>query len=179
MTDANASADRGFRRLNPRPDYPAINARAEQIIREAGVTQPPIPIKDIVQTHGIDVRFVMFETMRNEIAGFTQFADNTIFVNADDGITRQTFTIAHEFGHWMLHRPLFEQDPARYHVLLRRPIGRTNPDPLEREANAFAAAILMPESMLRRVRDLAGTRELAYMFAVSPDAMEYRLKNVR
>jgi Zn-dependent peptidase ImmA (M78 family) len=161
-------------------DYRDINARAEAILGRHGVTKPPIPIKDIVEREGVDVRFVRFNTMSREIAGLTNFQEGTIYVNADDALNRQTFTIAHEFGHWNLHRPLFEEHPDRYRVLLRTPTaGRTNSDPLEKEANAFAGAILMPASMVRNVKDLIGIRELARLFAVSPEAMEFRLKNVR
>lgn len=162
------------------PDYNAINAKAEGILSRYGVTQPPVPIKDIVEREGVDVQFVRFQTMSSTVEGFTKFTERRIFVNADAPVSRQTFTIAHEFGHWVLHRELFEQDAARYNVLLRTPTGGAfSPDPLEKEANAFAAAILMPSSMVRRVKGLVGVREMARLFAVSPEAMEFRLKNVR
>jgi Zn-dependent peptidase ImmA (M78 family) len=162
------------------PDYRAINARAEAVLARHGVTQPPVPIKDIAEREGVDVQFVRFNKLGREIAGLTNFDAATILVNADDQLNRQTFTIAHELGHWLLHRELFEQSPQRYNVLLRTPTGgQYNADPVEKEANAFAAAILMPAPMIRRVRDLVGVREMARMFAVSPEAMEFRLKNVR
>lgn len=167
-----------FRR--PPPDYRAINAKAEAVLSRHGVTRPPIPIKDIVEREGVDVQFVRFATMGRTVAGLTKFDEARIYVNADDQLNRQTFTIAHEFGHWMLHRDLFEEDPASYKVLLRTPTGgMLNADPLEKEANAFAAAILMPASMVRQVKDLVGVREMSTLFAVSPEAMEFRLKNVR
>ncbi|WP_430422039.1 ImmA/IrrE family metallo-endopeptidase [Phenylobacterium sp.] len=178
MADASFGDRLSFRR--PMPDYRAINVKAEAVLSRWGVTQPPIPIKDIVEREGVDVKFVRFATMGRTVAGLTNFDEACIYVNAEDQLNRQTFTIAHEFGHWMLHRELFEQDPARYKVLLRTPTGgMLNADPLEKEANAFAAAILMPTSMVKKVRDLVGVREMARLFAVSPEAMEFRLKNVR
>lgn len=161
------------------PDYKAINAQAEAILTCHGVTQPPVPIKDIIEREGVDVQFVRFQTMGRQIAGFTKFDEARIFVNADEPVARQTFTMAHEFGHWVLHRQLFEQDPARYNVLLRSPTGEINSDRLEKEANAFAAAILMPAYMVKQVKGLVGVREMARLFAVSAEAMEFRLKNVR
>jgi Zn-dependent peptidase ImmA (M78 family) len=161
-----------------RPDYAAINAMASEILARHGVTQPPIPIKDIVEAEGVDVAFVRFGTLGKQVAGLTKFDEGRIYVNAEDALNRQTFTIAHEFGHWNLHRSLFDVEPDKYQILLRTPTGQFNNDPLEKEANAFAAAILMPASMLRRLKEVAGVRQLAQLFAVSPAAMENRLKNV-
>lgn len=159
-------------------NYALINRRAEEILEKHGISTPPVPIKDIVEAEGVRVRFVRFATLGAEIAGLTDFVSDTINVNAEDRLNRQTFTIAHEFGHWVLHKHLFERDPDRYQVLMRRPLGRLNTDPLEKQANAFAAAILMPKFMVRNVKDLAGPQELARMFSVSVEAVEYRLKNV-
>ncbi|MFI4965161.1 MAG: ImmA/IrrE family metallo-endopeptidase [Caulobacterales bacterium] len=162
------------------PDYKAINAKAEALLSRHGVTQAPVPIKDIAEREGVDVQFVRFSTLGREVAGLTNFDDATIYVNADDQLNRQTFTIAHELGHWLLHRKLFEESPQRYSVLLRTPTGGAyNTDPVEKEANAFAAAVLMPAPMVRRLKGLVGVREMARLFAVSPEAMEFRLKNVR
>lgn len=179
MADASFGTDRPSS-WSGMPDYASINAQAEAVLARHGVTQPPVPIKEIIERDGVDVQFVRFQTMSRQIAGFTKFDEARIFVNAEESIARQTFTMAHEFGHWVMHRKLFEQNPARYNVLLRAPTeGKFSNDPLEKEANAFAAAILMPASMVRRVKGLVGTREMARLFAVSAEAMEFRLKNVR
>ena len=71
------------------------------------------------------------------VAGFIDFTEQAIYVNAADPYNRQTFTIAHELGHYFLHKEYYKQHPEAYRVLLRRPVGRQN-NPLEKEANAFA-----------------------------------------
>jgi Zn-dependent peptidase ImmA (M78 family) len=84
--------------------------------------------------------------------------------------------MAHELGHWLMHKELFIADPERYPVLLRSQSGDKN-DPLEVEANNFAANLLVPSSLLISVKDF-GSAKLASIFGVSLQMMEIRLKNV-
>lgn len=125
----------------------------------------------------MNVKFVRFNTLASEVAGFTKFDEATIYVNSEDAFNRQTFTIGHEFGHWCLHKHLFDTEPAKYQVLLRRPKG-INTNPLEKEANAFAANLLVPIRLLHAVKGVASNSELARMFAVSEEVIEHRLKYV-
>lgn len=105
------------------------------------------------------------------------------FVNASDILPRQRFTAAHELGHAVLHRDQMEtflpdhmiseaDEPTQQH---------------EREANLFAAELLMPRELLQaRAAELRSTHGvcprlvLAYRLAsellVSREAMRYRLK---
>jgi Zn-dependent peptidase ImmA (M78 family) len=168
-----------FPQLTYWPNYRAIKAKAHAILRDAGVTHPPVPIREIIETHGVDVVFVKLGTLGDQVAGLTKFDEAKIYVNADDVFVRQTFTMAHEFGHWVLHRNLFLKEPDRYKVLLRRQTtARGTQDPLEKEANAFAGNILVPEFLLKPVKDVAGPTELARMFAVSQETIGHRLKYV-
>jgi Zn-dependent peptidase ImmA (M78 family) len=96
-------------------------------------------------------------------------------VNDGDVFGRKMFTIAHEFGHWMLHRPYFEADKKAYAVLPRFQNPKANT--FEREANCFAAELLVPKKLLLPVRT-AGVAKLADLFGVSREMMENRLKNV-
>ena len=70
---------------------------------------------------------------------------------------RYRFTVCHEIGHWVLHRPLFlSADPSdtqarqRTMVSLHRNVFGTGPDvPREEwQANRFAAYMLMPSTLL-------------------------------
>lgn len=87
---------------------------------------------------------------------------------------RQRFTVAHELGHYALeHGNAFRDDPSSFSS---RAI-----DWREREANQFAAELLMPtEALLRIVRSgtVADAGALAAMFNVSKVAMSYRLQNL-
>jgi hypothetical protein len=107
-----------------------------------------------------------------------------IWVNAEEAEKwpgRRRFTIGHEVGHYLLHQDdaprIFcrsgdivdaEEDPA---VPTPKP-------PDESEADAFAAALLMPEHLIRPLferhgRDVTTLREI---FGCSHKAMNYRLK---
>jgi Zn-dependent peptidase ImmA (M78 family) len=96
-----------------------------------------------------------------------------IYVSEKEHPRRQTFTIAHELGHALLHGKLFESHPEDYQVLLRTPIGATK-DPLEQEANAFAGHLLVPASLLAKYQRIADNSELARLFNVSEDVIRYR-----
>jgi Zn-dependent peptidase ImmA (M78 family) len=133
---------------------------------------PPIPVHKIAEEQGVDVVFADFGKHAETVAGFCDFAGARLFVNRVEPTSRQTFTIAHELGHWILHRAYFEANPERYPVLPRK----THPnkaDPFEKEANCFAANLLVPERLLIEVKHLP-TDMLASLFGVSPTMMSYR-----
>lgn len=92
-----------------------------------------------------------------------------IVVNTQHPKERQRFSIAHELGHFCLHRDL---QPAFLHHAKHR-------NRLEREADKFAAELLMPEHDVRIAatifRDLDA---LVNLFAVSRLAMRRRLKEL-
>lgn len=86
-------------------------------------------------------------------------------------VNRQRFTIAHEIGHFVLHRQSAEsgiQDDEFYRAL---------PGPLEREANQFAAELLMPWPLIKSLQDkgVTGLSELAQALQVSKQALAIRL----
>ncbi|MFQ3243738.1 MAG: Zn-dependent peptidase ImmA (M78 family) [Arenicella sp.] len=139
-------------------------------------TSPPIPVLEIAESNGVDVIFSDFGEHKDSVSGFCDFKNARLFVNKDESINRQTFTMAHELGHWLMHKELFIADPERYPVLLRSQSGDKN-DPLEVEANNFAANLLVPSSLLISVKDF-GSAKLASIFGVSLQMMEIRLKNV-
>jgi Zn-dependent peptidase ImmA (M78 family) len=140
-------------------------------------TSPPIPVLEIAERNGVDVIFADFGRNAQVVAGFCDFAEAKLYVNKDDMTTRQTFTIAHELGHWVLHRELFLLHPEQYPVLPRfQSVAR--PEPVEREANHFASNLLVPDRLLNPVKD-SPVSALARAFGVSRTMMEFRLKNAR
>jgi Zn-dependent peptidase ImmA (M78 family) len=131
--------------------------------------------REIAESYGLSVQLVELPGDLNAVAGYIDLGDQVISVNAADPYNRKTFTIAHELGHYLLHRELFKQHPERYQVLLRRPIA-VETDPLEKEANVFAAELLVPMAFLKLYGKYATPDELADLFAVSREVIGYRLK---
>jgi len=96
-----------------------------------------------------------------------------IVVRAQDPLVRKRFTVAHEIAHFLLHRGLFATelvDDALYRSGLSSPI--------EAQANAFAADLLMPWHLLMPVIEKP-VAELAAMFQVSEQAMKIRIESGR
>ena len=180
-----------------------IERRAEAILAEvpdyvwAG-NRPPIPVEEIADSHfGLHVRDVAPAQMR-EAPGCPHLgADETlsglllpslgeIWVNADEAVQwppRRRFTIAHELGHHVLHRTgqqsLFCRkavvDPDEQPATTRPPIPVT-----EQEANAFAAALLMPAPLIEHYYERTGGNfdQLCQVFKSSGSAMGRRLHAV-
>jgi predicted transcriptional regulator len=89
---------------------------------------------------------------------------------------RRRFTIAHEIGHYVLHAA-----GATGAVFCRVTDAPEAPKQLiEREANRFAAELLMPEDLVRAesVRLSSDCAAMADLFQVSAPAMGWRLYNL-
>ena len=112
-----------------------------------------------------------------------------IWVNADEAVRcpgRRRFTISHELGHWCMHRD--EHVATIYCRSTSIDEANERPErPLpEQEADAFAAALLMPASLLREQyeicrADFPGQEcfpELCRRFRSSKAAMGRRLHQV-
>ncbi|MCW1753049.1 ImmA/IrrE family metallo-endopeptidase [Rhizobium acaciae] len=61
-------------------------------------------------------------------------------------VTRRAFTVAHEFGHYVLHRGLVEEDERFEGGIYcdENSVDRRAGEGIEKEADQFAAALLMP-----------------------------------
>lgn len=141
-----------------------------------GYSTPPIPVLEIAETCGVDVIFDEMGSYKDQIAGFCDFKGRKLYVNACDSTNRQTFTIAHELGHWLLHREFFLENLDEYPVLPRFQTPDSS-NVFEQEANSFAANLLVPSRLLLPVKD-APISLLTTIFSVSKQMMEIRLKNV-
>lgn len=154
----------------------------------------PVPIEDIADSHlGLLVRDV--EDLRRAPGAPRLDADQTlsglllpdrgeIWVNAEEGRLwppRRRFTIAHEIGHWQLHRTEQDNVFCRSTAIEPDPTSALTPlAPAEEQANAFAAALLMPPQLLQRQYEVTG-RDFATLcrtFGSSGAAMGRRLHAV-
>ncbi|MER9018191.1 ImmA/IrrE family metallo-endopeptidase [Mesorhizobium sp. M0898] len=102
---------------------------------------------------------------------------------AGEPITRQRFTIAHELGHYILHKGMLGKgvnDDTKYRTLRDSNLYNSQIDDVhERQANSFAANILIPEATIRHnIGWYKFVSEAARVYNVSKSSMRWRLNNL-
>jgi Zn-dependent peptidase ImmA (M78 family) len=150
----------------------------EKLLRFAedqGLSPISLDVKGVAEKFGIRVEYVALKDNLSGILFKDEESNSWVMqVNEDHHPNRQRYTIAHELGHFCLHKHLKQRFEDK--IFFR---GGT-PDKPEWQANEFASAILMPEQSLReKVR--SGTRSienLAKEFEVSTLALRIRAKNL-
>jgi Zn-dependent peptidase ImmA (M78 family) len=158
--------------VSMKPDYARVKREVTRLHEEFGIVYPPVDPARIARGLGVTVYFVAFNSSQQNISGFFDCDERAIFVNRDEYPLRQTFTIAHELGHKVLHEEWARS--ADYKVLLRDQDGDTD-DVREKEANAFAANLLVPRFMLEKYRKQLNPDQLSQLFAVSVPMIRNRL----
>jgi Zn-dependent peptidase ImmA (M78 family) len=152
-------------------DFSRAEIEAARVIQKNFITSPPISLEDIAEGEGLNIAVTEFE--ESEISGFIDFEKKLILVNKYDSTSRQRFTIAHELGHWILHQKELQNNRDLV-VLYRRSIDNET-DPLEQEANFFAANLLVPISFLQKISDSSMTnKRLSNIFKVSEAVIAFR-----
>ncbi len=154
---------------------------AERLLRTMwvlGADEPPLPIDPVylAQQLGIEVFRTDLEQGVGGLLVKRVGEDPEIHVNASDSRNRQRFTCAHELGHYIDRAGM--DDEAWEFVDRRDALASKGTNPRERYANAFAANLLMPAALIRKLRRSYAPAELAYQFQVSVEAMNNRLANV-
>ena len=154
------------------PAYQRVKSVVRGIHAEFGITEPPVNPVEISRSKGVSVVFVEFSGEANRISGFFDFEENMIYVNKHEFPLRQTFTVAHELGHALLHQDWAASE--QYKILLRDS-GYDGTDVYEKEANAFAAHLLVPRFMLDKYWRGNSVESLSKLFAVSVPMIKNRL----
>jgi Zn-dependent peptidase ImmA (M78 family) len=118
-----------------------------------------------------------------EVLGKTFIRSNRIVINRrlkqSPDIGRYRFTLAHEIGHWQLHRPivlaaaeqggLFGDENNDVITTLNRSVVGPNPPRQEVQANRFAATLLIDrEGLGREFSARFGPGELSAMLMAGP-----------
>lgn len=114
--------------------------RAEICLLGLGITEPrEIDVRAIAHEEGAAVRIRKLTRCEARIVGDGERGRAIISVSEDSGPQRRRFSIAHELGHWELHRG--QQFECRALDIDNAENSPLNP---ERQADAFAADLLMP-----------------------------------
>jgi Zn-dependent peptidase ImmA (M78 family) len=162
--------------------------QAKQLLEKMGIEAIPVPVLKIAKFLGAVVHS---SPLDEELSGLVFVRGDTpiIGVNSLHHENRRRFTIAHEIGHLTLHRHLIGNHihvDRTFPVLMRDAKSGTGSHLIEREANQFAAALLMPEHKLSEhfdeelfdIDDDEPIERLAKKFQVSKQAMSYRIRNL-
>jgi len=139
---------------------------AEYSRQHVAITAPPIPVDDIVADYlrlSVFYKDLKKEFGVDDVLGALwvnkQQVDIDLALVPEDNpsmLGRYHFTLAHEAGHWRLHRHLFQRK-ANQLTLLPDSVARpeyicrsSDTEPIEYQANRFASCLLMPRDMLKR-----------------------------
>ena len=159
-----------------------IEDRAEELLKSLAVQSIPVPVEDIARKCNIRIS----RAPSKEFSGLLvrKRGESLIGVNSKEPGARQRFTIAHELGHLFLHHT---QNAFVDYLEHRQPSRTPLRDVKEKEADRYAAAVLMPRSRLEK--DFQKTarggfspkhlKVLAKKYGVSEQAMNFRLINLK
>lgn len=153
-----------------------IEREAQAILSRHWNGNVPVDVEAIAARMGVEV-------LRGDlgaISGQVRTTDDgrtVVTINPNESRVRQRFTLAHELGHVALghlrgRSQLLRDDSNTF---------RMSAGPQEREANAFAAALLMPADAVRYAlqNGMAKTLDdMARLFRVSKAAMYWRVNNL-
>ena len=164
----------GRRESDPRAEH--LLARFAAVF---GASDGAVPV-DALATDLLGL-FVV-ESHDIEVSGLLIPATRYVYLNAREAREsegRRRFTLAHEIGHWVC-----QCDEGR--AMAPEPIMCRQSDMsakvdarLEREANNFAASLLMPETPVRRAAQAGlAPEQAAERMGVSDIAMEWRYFNL-
>lgn len=158
-----------------------IKKIVNDILLENNILSFPIPLKKILKQYNIALRYSELE---DNVSGFLykKGSQQIISVNIKDSTVRQNFTIAHELGHFFLNHQgniFIDKGP-----LFRDSNSSEGNIKWERDANKFAAELLMPEAFLSElisdveIDDFEELDIIANKIKVSTQALTYRLMNL-
>ena len=169
-----------------------IESIVEKILAEADIDNPPVKVDSIAEfICGLEFEWRNLDecSKDDKVLAAIVIQDEKIYMNESkeyelkNNPGRRNFTIAHELGHWFLHKDLAQENlfGMKGNVLICRGINNKI-DNKERQANIFASHLLMPEKFLRKQLSNFTTplneydlRDFADIFQVSKQSMRIRL----
>lgn len=157
--------------------YPETRQKAQSVLKMTRIIAPPVDVERIAVLLGFKV--VLFD-FPESVSAVTKIVDGVkvIGVNTNHPQVRQRFSIAHEIGHYLCGHENF--DPGKTFIEPEKKY--TDPRfQQEKEADEFAAELLMPEIFLKN--DILAKRlkaeDLASRYNVSEQAMWIQLISLK
>lgn len=165
--------------------------------------RPPIDVEEIAERFlGITLEIDDLTALlgMKDVLGAAWFDDNMIRIDSslEGKEGRLCFTVAHELGHWWLHRPILEMEKITLPLFPREKDAKPTPaivcrggqkkDRAELQADSFAATLLMPASDVRAtvkslhgedVPVIDGLRQRLDARAFDPEFRDYAAEVIR
>ena len=163
----------------------SMESQAEQLLLRAGVDTIPVPLEKVAVHLGIKIELT--DLGEDCSAVLVRNGDRAVIgVNKGHYPNRRRFSIAHEIGHFVLHEGDTYVDKG-YRVNFRDLESGSGTKSEEMQANAFAAALLMPAKQVKHafkqqpfeLTSDDSLEMLAKTFKVSTQAMAFRLMNLQ
>lgn len=169
--------DEILNQIKNRPRVSLARQLARKLLKDAGLNEAPISMQKLgdylKEKHGLELQGLK-NFFSEKVSGLTVTIDGapTIGFNKDHGWYRRRFTIAHEIGHFLMNTAHYKQTGELGNLEM---LDTTNP--IEKEANAFAAELLMPLQQFKkdcrsRLKSLDGLSE---KYQVSKEAAGWQL----
>jgi len=85
-----------------KPRYGYARQMARKVLKDCGVTEPPVDLKQILDKHGYE--YLEVDTFPKKVDALFVETDGGCYfaVNASQHLHRKRFSVAHEFGHILL-----------------------------------------------------------------------------
>jgi Zn-dependent peptidase ImmA (M78 family) len=151
--------------------------KAVSLLKMAGISNPPIDVNKVAKVLGFDV--IPFD-YPDEFSGeiYIEGDIKSIGVNEKHSKSRQRFTIAHEIGHYINGHTYYDKTGKTYKD---ESFDFCNPlHQQEKEANMFAAELLVPKEFIKKDLDNFGLDilKLTELYQVSEQMMWIRLSSL-
>lgn len=131
----------------------------------------PVDLIKIANNNNIEVyQSEVEEKISGAIKYYKKEDKFIILLNEKDSEFRKRFTLAHELGHYFLHKDILKSDEIHVDTLYRMPSEK------EREVDYFAGALLINKNLLEKMYlKTTSISALSQIFEVSESAMTVRL----
>ena len=129
--------------------YAGIERKASSLLERSGALVQPVDLERVLSHLELKLET---KPMESEYSGFLVIDKGVIVVNSRHAAVRRRFTVAHEIGHYHLHRKKENAGNVFIDrtVYFRGDMSSTSDHQSELEANAYAARLLMPEVLLKK-----------------------------
>lgn len=150
--------------------YKSSRNAAWQILVDNQVSELPVRVSKLCKDLGIDI--YLYTPTEQDSDGKSIIIDGrpAILVNELCSVQRQRFTTAHELGHIILGHI------GKYALVNREPTSEDNP--IEQQANVFAARLLAPAIVLKDL-NVQSADQIAQICNISNQAAEFRWQRLQ